>query len=66
MSVEKIRYMAEERKKLKFLPLIFIGAALIGVAYLGRTPYKVVATIQELLAENKELKQALTNLSRED
>ena len=58
--------MAEGRKKLKVLPLIVIAAALVVVAYLGRTPYKVVATIQELLAENKELKQALTNLSRED
>jgi len=58
--------MAEKRKKLKVLPLIIIGAALVGIAYLGRTPYKVVATIQELLAENKELKQALTNLSHED
>ena len=58
--------MAEKRKKLKVLPLIIIVAVLAGMAYLGRTPYKVVATIQELLAENKELKQALTNLSRED
>jgi hypothetical protein len=58
--------MAEGRKKLKLLPLIIIGAAIVGVAYLGRTPYKVIATIHELLAENKELKQALTNLSRED
>jgi hypothetical protein len=58
--------MAEKRKKLKVLPLIIIVAVLTGMAYLGRTPYKVVATIQELLAENKELKQALTNLSRED
>lgn len=58
--------MTEGRKKLKFLPLIVIVAALFGVAYLGRTPYKVIATIHELLAENKELKQALTNLSRED
>jgi hypothetical protein len=54
--------MTEGRKKLKFLPLIVIVAALFGVAYLGRTPYKVIATIHELLAENKELKQALTNL----
>ena len=58
--------MAEKRKKLKILPLIIIVAVLAGMAYLGRTPYKVVATIQELLAENKELKQALTNLKRED
>ena len=58
--------MAEKHTKLKVLPLIIIVAVLAGMAYLGRTPYKVVATIQELLAENKELKQALTNLSRED
>jgi len=58
--------MTEGRKKLKILPLIIIAAAIAGMAYLGRTPYKVVATIRELLAENKELKQALTNLSRED
>ena len=58
--------MAEKSKKLKVFPLLIIVAVLTGMAYLGRTPYKVVATIQELLAENKELKQALTNLSRED
>jgi len=58
--------MAERRKKLRFLPLIIVVAVLAGTAYLGRTPYKAIATIQELLTENKELKQALTNLSRED
>ena len=58
--------MAEGRKKIRFLPLIIIVAAFAGIAYLGRTPYKAIATIQELLTENKELKQALTNLSRED
>jgi hypothetical protein len=58
--------MAEGRKKLKILPLIVIVAALAGVAYLGRTPYKAVATIHQLLTENKELKKALTNLKRED
>jgi hypothetical protein len=58
--------MAEGRRKLRILPLIVIGAAAIGVAYLSRTPYKAVATIHQLLSENKELKQALTNLRRED
>jgi hypothetical protein len=58
--------MAEGRKKLKILPLVIIGAVLVGMAYLGRTPYKAIATIHELLAENKELKQAITNLSSED
>jgi len=58
--------MAEGRKKLKILPLIVIVAVLAGIAYLGRTPYKAVATIHQLLTENKELKKALTNLRRED
>jgi hypothetical protein len=58
--------MATEQKKLKTWPLILIMAAIAGMAYLGRTPYKAIATIQELLTENKELKQAITNLSRED
>ena len=58
--------MAEGRKKLKAWPLILIGAAIVGLGYLARGPYRAIATIQELLAENKELKQAITNLSRED
>jgi len=58
--------MAEGHRKLKAWPLILIGAAILGLGYLARGPYRAVATIQELLAENKELKQALTNLSRED
>jgi hypothetical protein len=57
--------MAEGHVKLKILPLIIIGAVLIGIAYLGREPYKAVATIQELLAENKALKQAISHLSTE-
>lgn len=51
---------------MRALPLIVVGAALVGVAYLGREPYKAVATIQELLAENKHIKQAITNLTGED
>ena len=58
--------MAEGQRRLKVWPLVLIFAAIGGMAYLGRTPYKAIATIQELLTENKELKQALTNLSRED
>lgn len=57
--------MAKGRTKLKLLPLLIIGAGLAGMAYLGREPYKAVATIQELLAENRTLKQAITNLSGE-
>ena len=57
--------MSEGFKKLKILPLVIIGAVLAGMAYLGREPYKAVATIQELLAENKALKQAISRLSGE-
>ena len=58
--------MAEGRKKLKVLPLIIIGAVIVGIAYLTRGPYKAAVTIHELLAENKQLKQAITNLTDED
>lgn len=58
--------MAERRKKLKAWPLILIIAAIVGLGYLARGPYKAVVTIHELLAENKDLKQAITNLSSED
>ncbi|MFH1716177.1 MAG: hypothetical protein ABIF19_02405 [Planctomycetota bacterium] len=58
--------MAEGRKKLNVLPLIIIAAAIIGLAYLGREPYRAVATIQQLLTENRQLKQAITNLTAEE
>ena len=58
--------MADRRKKVRLLPLVVIAAALVGAAYLGRTPYKAVATIHELLVENKALKLAITNLTDED
>lgn len=57
--------MATGHKKLKMLPLLIIGAGLAGIAYWGREPYKAVATIQELLAENRTLKQAIGNLTGE-
>ncbi len=58
--------MANRVRKLRLLPLIIVVAALFGVGYLGREPYKVVATIHELLVENRNLKQAITNLTEED
>ena len=48
------------------MPLIIIGAAVFGIGYLGREPYKAVATISDLLTENKNLKQAITTLTDED
>jgi len=58
--------MAQEHKKLAVLPLIVIGGILIAMGYLGRTPYKAIATIQQLLTENKQLKTAITNLTDEE
>jgi hypothetical protein len=58
--------MVEGRKKLKALPLIVIGIVIVGIAYLGQGPYKAAVTIHELLAENKDLKQAITGLTAED
>jgi len=58
--------MANLAKKLRLLPLIIIGAAIFGIGYLGREPYEAVATINDLLTENRKLKQALTTLTEED
>ena len=48
------------------MPLIIIGVAVFAIGYLGREPYKAVATISDLLTENKNLKQAITTLTDED
>ena len=58
--------MAKGRKRIRILPLIIIGAAIAGMAFLARGPYKAVATISQLLAENRQIKQAITNLAAED
>jgi hypothetical protein len=49
--------------------LIFLGlvALCVGpVAYFGKGLYRGAMTINELLGENKQLKQAITNLTAED
>ena len=58
--------MAKRRRKIRILPLIIIGAAIAGMAFLARTPYKAIATISQLLDENRQIKQAITNLAAED
>jgi hypothetical protein len=63
---EKKLRMANLAKKLRLLPLVIIGAAIFGIGYLGRQPYRAVATINDLLTENRKLKQALTSLTDED
>ena len=50
----------------KLLVYILIGIFLIGFAYMARGLYYGVMTIHKLLAENKQLKEAITNLTQED
>jgi len=57
--------MAAGSKKFGILGLITVVVVFGGMAYLSRGPYKAVVTIHELLTENKELKQAITNLTEE-
>ena len=58
--------MAKKRKKVRLLVYIVVGICLVPFAYLGRGLYYSAKTIHELLAENKHLKQAITNLTREE
>ncbi len=58
--------MAEKRKKVRPLVYIIVGVCLVPLAYLGRGLYYGAKTIHELLAENKHLKQAITNLTSEE
>jgi hypothetical protein len=58
--------MAEARKK--FRPFVYgvTVVCLIILVYIGRGLYHGAMTIHELLSENKQLKQAITNLTREE
>lgn len=58
--------MAEITKRIK--PLVYIAGVvcLVIVVYFGRGFIYRAMTIQELLTENKHLKQAITNLTYED
>ncbi len=58
--------MASGQKKLGILGLIVVVVVFGGMAYLSRGPYKAAITIHELLTENKNLKQAITNLTDEN
>ncbi len=57
--------MAAGSKKFGIFGLLAVVVVFGGMAYLSRGPYKAVVTIHELLTENKELKQAITNLTEE-
>jgi hypothetical protein len=51
------------QKIITFIVLIPLG---IGLVYVGRAVYEGTMTIRQLLTENKELKQAITNLTTEE
>ena len=57
--------MAAGTKKIGILGFLVVVVIFGGMAYLSRGPYEAVVTIHELLTENKELKQAITNLTDE-
>ena len=50
----------------KIFSYILLGLFLVGFIYLSRGLYYGTKTIYELLAENKQLKQAITNLTQEE
>ena len=58
--------MEEKRKKPSLIAYIVGAICLVIIAYLGRGFYYGAKTIHELLAENKHLKKAITNLTREE
>ncbi len=58
--------MAEKRKRMGLVGLVVTGAILAGFVYMGRGYYHRAMTIHQLLTDNKQLKQAITNLTDED
>jgi hypothetical protein len=51
------------RRIITLIALVPLG---IGLVYVGRAVYEGTATIRQLLTENKQLKQAITNLTAEE
>jgi hypothetical protein len=58
--------MAQKLRISRLATYVIVGVFLIGFIYLGRGIYYGAVTIHKLLAENKQLKQAITNLTQED
>ena len=58
--------MAERLKISRLGIYIVVAIFLIGFAYIGRGIYYGAITIHKLLAENKQLKEAIANLTQED
>jgi len=58
--------MAQRLKISRLGIYIVVAIFLIGFAYIGRGIYYGAITIHKLLAENKQLKEAIANLTQED
>ena len=58
--------MEEKRKKQGLLAIILVGLCLLFFAYFGRGYYHGAKTIHQLLTDNKQLKQSITNLTHEE
>jgi cell division protein FtsB len=63
---ERNGQMAERQKKARLFIYIVVAVCLVILAYLARGLYYGAVTIHDLLAENKRLKQAITNLTAEE
>jgi len=64
--VDRNAQMAEKPKRRRPLVYIVVVISLATFAYLARGLYRGAMTVHELLAENKHLKQAITNLTHEE
>lgn len=58
--------MARKYKIKTFASYVILLVCIAGLIYIGRGFYYPALTIHELLTENKQLKQAITNLTTED
>jgi hypothetical protein len=58
--------MAYRYGKIRFVSYGVMALLLAGAAYIGPGLYRHAMTIHELLTENKQLKQAISNLTEED
>jgi len=58
--------MAEKRRRISGAGLVVTAGVVVFLGYVGRGLYQGAGTIGELLAENRQLKEAITNLTEED
>jgi hypothetical protein len=56
----------EEKRKKSLLAIILVGLCLALFAFFGRGYYSGAKTIHQLLTDNKNLKQSITNLTHEE